>query len=119
MTEQKFRKNRQTKRWIAFILVVMSTPFMYAQVDYSARSNILNPDSLRADQKKIFWHFVKLTHEEACDVKPLEVKAEFAKLGITTSDRARFVSAFNFFDSDVIYHKKSCENIASFNDLKP
>lgn len=119
MNEQTFRKNRQTKRWIAVIIAMICIPSINAQVDYSARSNILNPDTLQGDQKKIFWHFVDLTHKEISNVEPLEVKAEFAKLGITTAERARFVTAFIFFDTDVIYHKKSCENIASFGDLKP
>jgi len=98
---------------------MMLFPSIYAQVDYSTKSNFLNPDTLRADQKKVFWHFVGLTSEEAERVTSSQIVEEFAKIGIDKSNRVRFVKAYNFFDTDVIYHKKSCENWESMKDLKP
>ena len=92
-----------------------------SKIDYSVKSNILDPDTLRADQKRIFYHpyFLKLTHEETKKLEPLKVKDEFEKLGITTNERARFVKAFSFFDTRIIGHKKSCENWQYFKDLSP
>jgi hypothetical protein len=93
----------------------------YSNVDYSQKSNILDPDTLQGDQKKIFWHpyFLKLTNEEAKDIEPLKVKEEFAKLGIETAENDRFLDAYSFFLSDVVSHKKSCEQWESFKDLAP
>lgn len=117
----KLQENRQTpkKRWIALMLGMMLIPSIHAQVDYSARSNILDPDTLRGDQKQIFWHFVKLTHEEVQALEPLEIKEEFVKLGIETKERARFVAAYTFFDTSMTNHKKSCEQWEYFKDLSP
>lgn len=121
-------ENRQTIK--TSILVLIFAVFLLPQISaqnkeqykdciYSKKSNILNPDTLKADQKKIFWHFVDLTHKQAVELEPLKIKAEFKKLGITTNERARFVKSFSFFDSAVISHKKSCENWQSFKDLAP
>ena len=88
-------------------------------VDYSIQTDIINPDTLRGDQKKIFWHFVKLTHEETKNLEPLKIKEEFAKIGIITDQRARFVEAYSFFITHYRGHKKDCENFAYFNFLKP
>lgn len=92
------------------------------KIDYSKRSNILNPDTLQGDQKKIFWRpfFLKLSSEETKNLDPFKVKEEFAKLGIGTSERARFVAAYSFYLSYLKGHKKSCENWHfHFKDLAP
>jgi len=89
--------------------------------DYSIGSNIIeNPEKLSGDEKAIFYHpfFLKLTHEEAKNLEPLEIKEEFAKLEITTKENDRFMSAFSFFVS-MRNHKKSCENWEYFKDLAP
>ncbi len=97
------------------------TKIDYSNVDYSKKSNILNPDTLRGDQRKIFYHayFLKLTSKEAENVEPLKIKEEFAKLGITLKEDKRFGEAFSFYDAFIIYHKKSCENWEYFKDLAP
>jgi len=94
----------------------------YSKVDYSARSNIIkNPAKLTGDEKLIFFHpyFLKLTSEEAKNLKPLKVKEEFAKLGITTDENDRFLDAYTFYDAVLVYHKRSCEQWESFKDLAP
>jgi len=122
------KKSRQAIK--TSILVLIFAVFLLPQISaqnkekykdciYAKKSNILNPDTLKADQKKIFWHFVKLTHKQAEELEPLRIKAEFKKLGITPKERARFVKSFSFFDSAVISHKKSCENWQSFRSLAP
>lgn len=90
-----------------------------AKIDYSKKSNILDPDTLKGDQKKIFWHFVKLTHKETKKLKPLEIKKEFEKLGITTEKKKRFQDAYSFFKIEIIFHKKSCDQWSSFKELEP
>ncbi len=89
------------------------------KIDYSKKSNILNPDTLQYDQKLIFWHFVKLTNKEVIEYESQKLKTEFEGLGITTKERARFVRAFLFFDTSMKNHKKSCEQWESFKDLAP
>ncbi len=99
-----------------------STKSDYSNVDYSARSNIIkNPEQLTGDEKAIFYHpyFLKLTHEEAENLKAIEVKTEFEKLGITTKENDRFLDAYTFYDAVLIFHKKSCEQYESFKDLAP
>lgn len=91
----------------------------YKNCIYAKKSNILSPDSLQGDNKLIFWHFVELTHKQAEELKPLEIKAEFKKIGIITDERNRFVKAYSFFDCSIISHKKSCEQWQSFKDLAP
>ncbi len=120
-------KNRQTIKTSFLILifaVFMLPTEIHAEetkpkIDYSKKSNILNPDTLRGDQKLIFWHFVKLTYKEANELEPFKIKAGFAKLGITTEQRARFVKSYSFFASSMTNHKKSCEQWASFKKLAP
>ena len=94
----------------------------YSQVDYSARSNIIKePKKLKGDEKAIFYHpyFLKLTSKETKHLDPFKVKAEFAKLGIRTSENDRFVDAYSFFKIRYWGHKKSCEQWESFRDLAP
>ena len=119
-------ENRQSIQTSFLILaVLLLSSIVNAQekkappIDYSIKSNILNPDTLKGDQKRIFWHFVKLTNKQAKDLKPLQIKAEFEKLGITTNERARFVKALSFFDCTMTNHKESCEQWESFKDLAP
>jgi len=120
-------ENRQLIRIKILILILFGGFYLQhgfsqeqkSKIDYSIKSNILDPDTLKGDQKTIFWHFVKLTHEQAEEMKPLEIKAEFAKLGILTTDKSRFQEAFLFFRSDNTAHKKSCEQWESFKDLSP
>lgn len=94
----------------------------YSNVDYSAGSNIIEyPEKLTGDEKAIFYHpfFLKLTSEETRNLDPFKVKEEFEKLGITTKQRARFVSTYSFLKTDCWAHKKSCENWEYFKFLKP
>ncbi len=130
MNEQTFRKNRQKRTRKVFIVLLamygvpltssgQTTQKKSSEVNYSVKSNILNPDTLRGDQKKIFWHFVEYSHEEIEALEPLFIKTEFEKLGIYTTDNDRFLDAYIFFDTDMIYHKKSCEQWEAFKDLKP
>ena len=90
-------------------------------VDYAIRSDIINPDTLKGDQKQIFYHtfFLKLDFEETKSLKPLKIKEEFEKLGINSNERARFVESYSFFITYYRGHKKACENLAYFNFLKP
>lgn len=112
------------------ILVLIFAVFLLPQISaqnkekykdciYAKKSNILNPDTLKADKKLIFWHFVELTHKQAEKLEPLKIKAEFKKLGITTDENDRFVDAYSFFLSSYTAHKKSCEQWQSFKDLAP
>ena len=116
MKQQKIRQI-----FILLCVLLLAHPLVQAQdkpkIDYSVKSNILNPDTLRGDQKKVFWHFVKLSSKEAEEMPPLKVKAGFEKLGITTKERARFVKALTFYDVSMIYHKKSCEQWAEIKYL--
>ena len=105
--------------WIPYQSIGQNSQEKSTKVDYSIKSNILDPDTLQGDQKKVFWHFVDLTHEETEALEPLFIKAEFEKLGIYTSNNDRFLDAFIFFDTDMIYHKKSCEQWAYFKFLEP
>ena len=94
----------------------------YSNVDYSARSNIIKrPKELKGDEKAIFYHpyFLKLTSKQAKELKPLKVKEEFEKLGITTKENDRFIEAYIFLDTSMKNHKKSCEQWESFKDLVP
>ncbi len=94
----------------------------YSKVDYSARSNIIKrPKELTGDEKAIFYHpyFLKLTSDEAKNLEPLEIKAEFAKLEIETKERDRFVKAYSFFRIKYWGHKVSCEQWESFKELAP
>ncbi len=90
------------------------------EIDYSSRSNIIkHPEKLRGDEKAIFYHpfFLDLNYEEAKSLKPLEIKSEFAKLGIFIKDKNRFSNAWDFYDLKIVYHKKSCENWEYFDKL--
>lgn len=110
-------KQQKIRQTFVLILSTFLLPiFIQAQektpkIDYSIRSNILDPDTLKGDQKKIFWHpyFLKLSSKEVEEMPPLKVKDEFAKLGIRTIERARFVRALTFFDTSMKNHKISCE----------
>ena len=119
-------ENRQVKfSFLILLFAVFLLPLKISaqekksKIDYSVKSNILNPDTIKGDNKLIFWHFVGLTHKEAKELEPLKVKAEFEKLGILTDERARFVKALSFYDCSMTNHKKSCEQWESFNDLAP
>lgn len=90
-----------------------------AKIDYSVKSNILQPDTLKGDNKLVFWHFVGLSSKQVIEYESLKLKSEFEKLGIFTKERARFVKAFTFFDTEMKYHKKSCEQWETFKDLAP
>lgn len=119
-------KIRQIKKQtiILFLAIFWLPQLSFAQdtkpkIDYSIKSNILDPDTLRGDRKAVFWHFVSLSSQEAKDIPALQMKEEFAKLGITTDQRARFVAAYTFFRVDVKGHKISVEQWQHFLHLKP
>jgi len=115
---------RQTKT-LVFIFTIFFLPFFTQaqdkapEIDYSIRSNILNPDTLKGDQKAIFKHFIKLSSKEVEEMPPLKVKDEFAKLGITLLEKDRFSKAWDFLDLKVLYHKKDVELWQEFTDLAP
>ncbi len=124
----KLQENRQKLSFLILIIAVFMLPMKisaqkqnYQNCIYAKRSNIIDPDTLKPnfDEYKIFWHFVKLTYKQLKELEPLEIKAEFKKIGITTKENDRFVDAYSFFDTRVIGHKKSCENIQHFDFLKP
>lgn len=123
----KLHKVRQTfkKQTISLLLAILGLPLLsHAQttetkIDYSIKSNILDPDTLTGDRKVIFWHFVDLSSQEAKDLPALEMKEEFEKIGITTDQRNRFVAAYTFFRVDIKSHKISVEQWQHFIYLKP
>ena len=94
------KKSRQTKTKLStlflagFMLCSMQSCSQKSEtksekvtkVDYSIKSNFIDPETLKGDQKKIFWHFVILTHKQAKVLKPLKVKEEFEKLGVKPGD---------------------------------
>lgn len=120
-------ENRQLIRIKILILILFGGFYLQhgfsqeqkSKIDYSIKSNILDPDTLKGDQKTIFWHFVKLSSIEVEEMNPLKVKEEFKKLGITLLEDERFGKAYIFLDTDILYHKKSVEQWESFRDLAP
>lgn len=120
------QENRQSLKSFNVLLILTCLLFSninYAQenkkVNYSQASNILDPDTLIGDNKKVFWHFVKLSHAETKALTPTQILNEFKKLGIFRKERARFVAAYGFTRITMTGHKKSCENFAYFDFLKP
>ena len=119
--------------WVTLFIITYScaqnkTPELEAKtinessVDYSKASNIIKePEKLTGDERAIFYnpYFLKLTHKEAQNLSPKEIKKEFEKMGITTNYRDRFNNALTFYDVTLINHKKSIENWESFKDLAP
>jgi hypothetical protein len=120
---KKSRQANTTQFLILFLALFWTSTLSYGQnnpVDYRAKSIILHPDTIRdRDMKKVFWHFVDYSYEEIKNLETDFIKSEFEKLGITTDDRTRFVSAFIFFDTTMKNHKRSCEQWREFEDLKP
>jgi hypothetical protein len=135
-------ENRQTKKHLSTIILAgLLLPFYscgqenkpvkpktetdsadYFQVNYAKASNIVKePEKLTGDEKAIFYHpyFLKLTSKQTKNLKPLKIKKEFAKLGITLKENDRFVDAYIFFRTYYIGHKVSCEQWESFKDLAP
>ena len=106
---------------ITLFLIGINCINVYTQskIDYSIKSNILDPDTLKGDQKLVFDHFIKWTHKQADKIKPQELRDELESIGIKISNKNRFQKAFFFFDIYVIAHKKSVENWESFKDLAP
>lgn len=89
------------------------------KIDYSQKSNFIHPDTLKGDEKAIFWHFVDLSSRELKEITPSQLKSTFAKLGIVPEERQRFIAAYSFFASTYEGHKESCENWEQFRYLKP
>ncbi len=89
------------------------------KIDYTAKSNFINPDTLKGDQKLIFYHFKNETSEDLKTMEAQKIKAEFAKLGLRTKEKDRFIKAYSFFVNTLEGHKKSCENWEEFKYLKP
>ena len=90
-----------------------------SKIDYSIKSNILDPDTLKGDQKLVFYHFVKWTHKQVKELKTLELKKEFEKMGIKTTNQKKFKNAYYFFRIGMTCHKKSVEQWEHFKDLAP
>ena len=93
--------------------------YTQSKIDYSIKSNILDPDTLKSDQKLVFDHFLKWTHKQVKDLKPLELKKEFEKIGLYTKENDRFLEAYFFLRIDMTNHKKSIEQWEHFKDLDP
>lgn len=115
----------QTIRIILITLFLLGIHCLNGQaqskIDYSIKSNILNPDTLKkgSDEYRIFWHFIKWTYKEVDEIKILTLKAEFEKVGITTKDK-EFDAAYSFFNNDVVFHKEQVEIwVKHFQDLAP
>lgn len=87
-------------------------------IDYSVKSNQINPDTLNGDNLKVFNHFVDLTSEEAKKLGAQQLKAEFEKLGLTTKEKKRFIKAYFFYTAKMTGHKISCENWEEFKYLE-
>ncbi len=124
-----FTENRQTIKTILLVIsfAVFSLPMIgqeqknKTKIDYSIRSNILDPDTLTkgSDEYRIFYHFINWSYKEVNEIEILTLKAEFEKVGITTKDRA-FDSAYSFFNNDVVFHKEQVELWEKhFKDLAP
>ncbi len=84
--------------------------------DHYKKSNILDPDTLKGDQKRIFDHFASWTLKEVEDIESLVLKSEFEKIGIITKENNRFLDAYGFFKNRVVFHKISRENCKYFED---
>ena len=138
VTMKLFTENRQIRFFLMLLSLVLSIESCpqknetktkettkkedyLKKADYSIRTDIINPDTLKGDQKKIFYHpyFLKLTHEEAENLEPQKIKEELIKLGISGSENDRFVDAYIFYKTYYLGHKKDCEYFAYFEFLKP
>ncbi len=80
------------------------------------KSNILNPDTLKGDQKLVFDHFASWTLEELENIEILTLKSELAKVQITVESPSRFRKAYSFFKNRVVFHKISRRNCKYFED---
>lgn len=118
MKQQKFRQITLTLLCL-FLSVTSLTAQTKTKIDYSINSNILHPDTLKGDQKNIFWCFVELSSEETENLDPMVIKEEFAGIGITINDNDRFVDALTFYDITMKNHKISCQQWENFQDLAP
>ena len=92
---------------------------LFTDYNYSIKSNILNPDTLKGDQKLVFDHFLKFTNKQVKEIKPEKIKKEFTKIKIYTKENDRFVKAYYFFKFEMTAHKKSVENWEKFKHLAP
>jgi hypothetical protein len=122
----KKQKNRQRNSFLIFALLAC-TVFAFpvfsqkkiVKVDYSKRSNILNPDTLSNKyQKMVFKHFIKHSNEDLNKMEIADIKRELLSIGIP-KDKKSFGAAASFFLITLKNHKKSCEQFAEFNDLAP
>ncbi len=114
-------KSILTSFFLAIFLFSGATVFSQSSsgIDYSQKSNFIDPDTLSEDFKAIFWHFVDLKSEQVMDTTPEKLKAEFAKLGLVPEEKERFYQAYKFYSLTMEAHKKSCEQWESFKDLAP
>ncbi len=90
-----------------------------SKINYTIHSNVINPDTLKGDQKAIFWHFKNESSNELKSMNADKLKAEFATLGLYPKDKDRFTEAYFFFVGNLTYHKKDCEMWEEFKYLKP
>ena len=102
-----------------FLILVNQFGCTQTKIEYSIKSNILNPDTLKGDQKLVFNHFLRWIYKEVFEAKPFSIKDEFNKIGITTEDNDRFREAYYFFRLEMTAHKKSIENWEEFKKLAP
>lgn len=118
--ESALRKYRHTLLLVAGLTLNSSLSAQSSQgVDYSTKSNVINPDTLMGDEKAIFWHFVDKTSQELKTMLPAQIKADFAILGLLPEERQRFVEAYSFFVNRVEAHKVDCEMWEDFKYLAP
>ena len=118
------KNSRQAYRKL-FLLIIFITSFFclnacaQSKVDYKITSNFLKVDTLikGSIEHRIFMHFLEWDYRKTNNIKPLKLKDEFRKLDIKTQDK-EFDIAYSFFRNVLVYHKKSVENLNSFNKLK-
>ena len=113
----------QTIRIISVALFLLATHYSIGQeqskIDYSIESIILNPDTLKGDQKLVFNHFLKWSYKQVREAAPDKIKNGFKKIGISIKDKDRFREAYYFFKLEMTAHKKNVEDWEEFKILDP
>lgn len=86
--------------------------------DHYKASSILNPDTLKGDQKQVFDLFSTWTLEEIQNIQPEKLKSELKKIDITTDEPKRFKKVLAFISS-IENHRISRNQWREFDDLAP
>ena len=123
------KKSRQAIKKAILILILFEGFFLQnvfsqeqkSKIDYSIKSNILDPDTLKMSslEYKVFWHFVDWNFKRVDEIPILTLKSEFEKIGITTKDK-EFDTAYFFFKDYIVFHKEQVELwVTHFQELSP